>query len=536
MQFYNLIFVLTTLVLSNIVNSIPIPIPVAIPAPAAAPLAEPKVITRYHVAPTSTVTINSVIMVTTTIPVVEVLISNGVTYTNTLFTVTTGENLGNVAPITQTSITNDPVATTPAAAATTPAATTPAATAATTTPAAVNTTVDEVVETTATTDAAGVPAQAETTTAAAQVETTTAAAQVETTAVAPVATTSATTPAAVGNAATTATAPTAVQTTTTQAEQQVTATSTTPDAVATTPTTTTNTVQTTVQKAVQPTTAATTSSSAQSTGLVNGIPSGIVYSPYTNSGGCKSYDTVKSDLDLINSKGIGMIRVYGNDCNYLTTVLPIAQSLGMKVNQGFWIDASGVDSIDDAVTQFISAVQSGSNGYSWDLFKYITVGNEAIISGYCSVSDLISKISEVKGKLKSAGFTGLITTSEPPVTFENNSELCTNSEIDFVGINSHSYFDPNSAADTTGSFLAGQIKLTQGYCPNLSVILTETGYPSAGDQYGSNIPSAANQKIAIGQILELDVEVTILSTFNDYWKNPGPYGIEQSFGVIDILN
>ncbi|OUM55276.1 hypothetical protein BVG19_g4783 [[Candida] boidinii] len=520
MQFYNLIFILTTLFLSNVVNSIPIPVPVAIPAAMPAPNAEPKVITRYHVAPTSTVTINTVIMVTTTIPVVEVLISNGVTYTNTLFTVTTCENNKGVSPITQTSITNDPATATP-----------PPAAAATTPPAQANTTVNEVVETTATTDAAGVPAEAETTPAP------------------QVATTTTTTPDAAQNAATTATAPAPAQnqntTSTPQAEQQATATSTTPNAAAPPPATTTTTnavqttVQTTVQKGTQPTTVQTTSSTsaaAQSTGSVNGVPAGIVYSPYTNSGGCKDYDTVKSDLDLINSKGIGMIRVYGNDCNYLTTVLPIAQSLGLKVNQGFWIDASGVDSIDNAVTEFINAVQGGSNGYSWDLFKYITVGNEAIISGYCTVSELISKISQVKGQLKSAGFTGLVTTSEPPVIFENNSELCQNSEIDFVGINSHSYFDPNSAADTTGSFLAGQIKLTQGYCPNLNVVLTETGYPSAGEQYGSNIPSAANQKIAIGQILELDIETTILSTFNDYWKNPGPYGIEQSFGVIEILN
>ncbi|GME98432.1 unnamed protein product [[Candida] boidinii] len=456
-------------------------------------------------------------MVTTTIPVVEVLISNGVTYTNTLFTVTTCENNKGVSPITQTSITNDPATATPP----------PAAAPATTPPAQANTTVNEVVETTATTDAAGVPAEAESTPAP------------------QVATTTTTTPDAAQNAATTATAPAPAQdqttTSTPQAEQQTTATSTTPNAAAPPPanTTTTNAVQTTVQKGTQPTTVQTTSSTsaaAQSTGSVNGVPAGIVYSPYTNSGGCKDYDTVKSDLNLINSKGIGMIRVYGNDCNYLTTVLPIAQSLGLKVNQGFWIDASGVDSIDNAVTQFISAVQGGSNGYSWDLFKYITVGNEAIISGYCTVSELISKISQVKGQLKSAGFTGLVTTSEPPVIFENNSELCQNSEIDFVGINSHSYFDPNSAADTTGSFLAGQIKLTQGYCPNLNVVLTETGYPSAGDQYGSNIPSPANQKIAIGQILELGVETTILSTFNDYWKNPGPHGIEQSFGVIEILN
>lgn len=286
----------------------------------------------------------------------------------------------------------------------------------------------------------------------------------------------------------------------------------------------------------------TTSSSSSASASVSSSyltksPNSIVYSPYENDGTCKSYSTVLSDLKLIASKGIQELRVYGNDCNYLTTVLPISKTLGLVVNQGFWISSAGVDSIDSAVEDLIEYVTSGAASYSWEVFSYFTVGNEAIISNYCTVSELISKISEVKSKLTTAGYSGKVTTSEPPVSFENNPELCTDSEIDFVGINPHSYFDADVSAAQAGSFVQGQIAITKQYCGSKDIVVTETGYPNAGNQNGLNIPSAENQLLALQSIFDVvGTDVTILTTFDDYWKNPGEYNIEQHFGMIQLLD
>jgi exo-beta-1,3-glucanase (GH17 family) len=290
------------------------------------------------------------------------------------------------------------------------------------------------------------------------------------------------------------------------------------------------------------TSSSSTTSSASATPSIDAskyltkTPHSIVYSPYSNDGTCKNYQTVLADLTLIQSKGIQEIRVYGNDCNYMTTVLTVSKILGLKVNQGFWISSAGADSIDTAVDDLITYITSGAASYSWEIFSYFTIGNEAIIANYCTVSELISKIAEVKSKLQNAGYTGQITTSEPPVTFENNPELCTQSEIDFVGVNPHSYFDPYSAASDAGVFVAGQIGIVKQYCGDKQIVVTETGYPNAGIQNGLNIPSADNQRIAVQSILDVvGVDVTILTTFEDLWKNPGPYGIEQNFGIIQLL-
>ena len=284
----------------------------------------------------------------------------------------------------------------------------------------------------------------------------------------------------------------------------------------------------TVSTKVETTTETTSTASAS---MLTSIPHALTYSPYNNDGSCKSASDIYSDLQIIKNKGVSHIRVYGTDCNSLETVEPACAKLGIKINQGLWISSAGVDSINEPLQLLLAYGQS--NG--WDIFDYITVGNEAINSGYCTVSDLINKIKSVKTQLRAAGYTGDVTTSEPPVSFEKYPELCTESEIDFVGINPHSYFDPYCDAAGSGEFVKGQVEIVQKSCGTSKVVITETGYPSHGDVNGKNVPSNENQLIAVQSILDLNSDVTILSFINDYWKNPGPYGIEQYFGINPIL-
>lgn len=276
-----------------------------------------------------------------------------------------------------------------------------------------------------------------------------------------------------------------------------------------------------------------TSSSTSDNNNMSNIPVAVTYSPYNSDGTCRSSDSIYNDLRIIKSKGISQVRIYGTDCNSLQAVQPACSELGIKINQGFWISSAGVDSIDGSVASLIEYGQQ--NG--WDIFEYITIGNEAINSGFCSVSDLISKIASVKSQLRSAGYSGRVTTSEPPVSYSNYPELCTDSAIDFVGINPHSYFNSAIDASGAGSFIKGQLQLTQRICGTDDVVITETGYPSRGNTNGRNVPSAENQRIAVQSILdELDKQVTILSYFDDLWKDPGSYGIEQSFGIESLLS
>lgn len=293
---------------------------------------------------------------------------------------------------------------------------------------------------------------------------------------------------------------------------------------------------TTEAQQAQTSTSASSSTSTSSGGSISAVPECLTYSPYNEDSSCKDSDTVYSDLSVIANAGIKSVRIYGTDCNSISTVEPNALKLGLQIDQGFWIGSDGVDSIDSGVQDLINWVQNSNNG-DWGLFTTITVGNEAIYGGYVDGATLLGKIKSVKTTLRNAGWTGTVTTAEPPQSYIDYTDLCTDTDgIDYVGVNAHPYFDPSSSPETAGDFVLTQISTVKNACNNRDVSITETGYPSAGNTNGLNVPSKANQAIAIAKIMSaLDNKGVMFTMLDDKWKAPGPYNVEQHFGIMDLF-
>lgn len=280
---------------------------------------------------------------------------------------------------------------------------------------------------------------------------------------------------------------------------------------------------------------ATATSSANSNGLR--VPETITYSPYHDDSTCKDADAVRADLSTIAAKGIKTVRIYNTDCNTITTVEPTARDLGLKIDQGFWIGPLGADSIDSGVQELIDWV-SNENGNDWSLFSIITVGNEAVYGNHIDAPTLLSKIKEVKKKLRAAGWSGSVTTAETLSTYSGYPELCTDSDgIDVIGVNAHPYFNAAGSASDSGDFINAQIETVKGICgSNVNVRITETGYPSSGDTNGNQVPTKENQAIAIEQIIDATNNKAVMFTmYDDYWKAPGPYNVEQHFGIFHLF-
>lgn len=282
----------------------------------------------------------------------------------------------------------------------------------------------------------------------------------------------------------------------------------------------------------------TTSSQSSTSSLSSSIPSdkidapkGIVYSPYSRNGGCKDKDTIYKDLDSIKKKGITTVRLYGTDCNLFAYTLPSAKQLGLKVNQGLWISSNDMSSIEPGIKGLVD--YGKKEGF--DNIEIVTIGNEVVTSNYANADQLLSKVKLVSRDLKDAGYKGMISTGEQPGAFSSNPSLCTDEAIDVVSLNVHSYFDPNIDASQAGSFVMGKKKSTEQVCKKKTII-SETGYPSRGNNDGRNYASAEDQKKALKSIIEsTNRDVTILSSYNDMWKQPGPYGVEQYFGSLELF-
>lgn len=249
---------------------------------------------------------------------------------------------------------------------------------------------------------------------------------------------------------------------------------------------------------------------------------GITYSPYTDSGNCKSASDIKSDLASLSSYPV--IRLYGVDCDQVANVLQ-AKGSSQKVFLGIF----DVTQIQAGVSTIASAVEQYG---SWDDVVTVSVGNELVNDGQASASQVGQYVSTCKSALKAAGYTGSVVSVDTFIAVINNPELCQYS--DYMAVNAHAYFDKNTVAADSGKWLLQQIQRVSTACNNeKTVVVTESGWPSQGETYGVAVPSKENQKSAVESIANTCGSATYLFTaFNDLWKADGAYGVEKYWGVL----
>jgi len=261
--------------------------------------------------------------------------------------------------------------------------------------------------------------------------------------------------------------------------------------------------------------------STPSTSGDSSLGKGITYSPYSDSGSCKSLEEVKSDFSKI--KDYEIVRIYGVDCNQVENVLQ-AKADGQKVFLGIYF----MDQIEAGVKQIADAVEKYS---SWDDVYTVSIGNELVNSGEATVEQVGQYVATGKSALKAAGYSGPIVAADTFIAIINNPGLCKYS--DYMAINAHAYFDYYTVAEDAGSWLLLQIQRVWTACgADKNVFVTETGWPSKGDTYGKAVASKEAQDAAIKSIRSSAGNDAILfSAYNDMWKQPGAENCEQYWGI-----
>jgi len=170
------------------------------------------------------------------------------------------------------------------------------------------------------------------------------------------------------------------------------------------------------------------------------------------------------------------------------------------------------------------------------MVELIVIGNEALFNKFCDVGALAGFIAESKAKFQGAGYGGPCTTTETMnVWQQSGSALC--GVIDVLGANIHPFFNPGVSPDQAGSFTAGQVELLSHICPGKEVYNLESGWPHAGQANGKATPGPEYQNTAIMSIMDKVGAKTIFFSFeDDMWKQPGAFGVEQSWGCNKIFS
>ncbi|KAI0851385.1 glycoside hydrolase family 17 protein [Daldinia vernicosa] len=266
-----------------------------------------------------------------------------------------------------------------------------------------------------------------------------------------------------------------------------------------------------------------------------GQPWGISYTPYETSqqGGCKSASQVEEDIAAIAAAGIEAVRVYSTDCDTLPNVGGACEKHGLKMILGIFIDSPGCDAQNPTVSEQISAIKDWAK---WELVDLISVGNEAVFHGYCEPAELASLITKCKGEF--TGYTGQYTTAETVNIWQQSdfsSAIC--GVVDVAGANAHAFFNTQTVASQAGEFVKGQLDIVSNICDNVSGIILETGWPSAGVTMGLAVPGVAEQAVAIKSIVkECGDKAVMFSYSSDAWKDPNTAcQCEPHFGVAAAL-
>ncbi|KAI8945207.1 glycoside hydrolase family 17 protein [Xylaria longipes] len=349
-----------------------------------------------------------------------------------------------------------------------------------------------------------------------------------------------TTPAAAPPVVTTpAPAPTYPVTTPKPAPQPETTTVSTPQPETTT--VSTPQPETTTETTPQPETTTTKQTPKPSSGPgktpakgVPGKPWAVTYTPYETdaSGGCKTQSQVNHDIAAIAAAGVTTIRVYSTDCSTLEFVGGACAAHGIKMILGIFVDQPGCNAGNPSVTEQISAIKSWGQ---WDLVSLITVGNEAVLHGYCTPSELAGLISTTKEQLS---YTGPYSTSETVNIWQQEEFaglVCP--VVDFVGANAHAFFNTETTADQAGQFVKGQLDIIDNICAGKEGRIMETGWPSAGQALGLAVPGYSQQAAAIKSIVEeCGDKAVIFSLTSDAWKDGNTQcQCEQHWGCASIL-
>ncbi|KAI9670231.1 MAG: hypothetical protein M1831_006445 [Alyxoria varia] len=283
---------------------------------------------------------------------------------------------------------------------------------------------------------------------------------------------------------------------------------------------------------VEPDLSTESASSSPPSGKINGLS----YSPYNVDHSCKTQHEVNTDISRIASSTTpdhapNTLRIYGTDCNQVTTVLTAATQHSMRIMAGiFDIERAGQET-----AQLISAVKAHGNGNDWHRVAAVSVGNEIVNTyGAGKVHAVLAALGEVRSLLRAAGYKGPVVTVDTFVALKAHPELCRAS--DFAAANAHAFFDSEIEASGAGEWARRTREDVKEACGGKRTVITESGWPSRGSgANGRAKPGTVEQREAVAGLrkaFEHEGDLNLYSAFDHLWKEDGEFGCEKHFGVI----
>jgi exo-beta-1,3-glucanase (GH17 family) len=218
------------------------------------------------------------------------------------------------------------------------------------------------------------------------------------------------------------------------------------------------------------------------------------------------------------------VRTYSIDRG-LDQIAGIAQRHGLKVLQGLWLGS------DPEKNRYqIETVIALANRYP-DVIRAVIVGNEVLLRGELSETDLSAIIRRVKAAVP------------VPVTYADvwefwlrNRDLA--SATDFITIHILPYWEdfPIPASEAAAHVEAIRAKVAAAF-PGKEVLIGEVGWPSAGRMREGALPTRSNQARVLEEVLikaqQEHYRVNLIEAFDQPWKRQLEGTVGGHWGLLD---
>src|SRR6202790_4856764 len=236
-------------------------------------------------------------------------------------------------------------------------------------------------------------------------------------------------------------------------------------------------------------------------------------------------EQIAQDLAQL-AKVTDCVRTYSIE-NGLDQVPELAAKVGLKVIQGIWLCSNRLKNQAQ-----ISTVVRLTKEYP-DVISAVVVGNEVLLRGEMTTSDLAATIRSVKSQVA------------VPVTYADVWEYwLRNREIyeavDFVTIHILPYWEdlPIRAKYAAAHVDAIRKRMAVAF-PGKEILIGETGWPSEGRMRDGALPSRTTQARGVSEILDLarreNFRLNLIEAYDQPWKRQLEGTVGGSWGLIDSV-
>lgn len=233
-------------------------------------------------------------------------------------------------------------------------------------------------------------------------------------------------------------------------------------------------------------------------------------------------ERVEADFELL-SHYTDCVRTYS--MTGMRDVPLIARKYGLKMMLGAWVNANPVDTRLE-IGQLIDA----ANRYP-DVVQSLVVGNEALLRKEISGAQLAQLITEVKSRV------------QQPVTYADVWEFWLKNPqvapaVDFITIHLLPYWeDQPTGIDRALDHVAGvREEFVRRFAPK-PIVIGETGWPSAGRQRETALPSRVNEarfiRSFVARARAEGWRYNLIEAFDQPWKRANEGAVGGYWGLFD---